>query len=55
MLINWINYLQFSLEAMPVWPKKNQIGQSMPDSFKNSYANTRKKQAPEVFYQKSCS
>ena len=41
MLISWINYLYFSLGAIPIWPTKNQIHQSMPDSFKNTYPNTR--------------
>ena len=41
MLISWINYLYFSLGAIPIWPTKDQIRQSMPDSFKNTYPNTR--------------
>ena len=42
MLTSWINYLYFfSLEAVPIWSTKDQIRQSMPDSFKNTYPNTR--------------
>ena len=41
MLISWINYLYFSLGAIPIWPTKDQIGQSMPDSFKNTYPNAK--------------
>ena len=41
MLISWISYLYFSLGAIPIWPTKDQIQQSMPDSFKNTYPNTR--------------
>ena len=41
MLKSWINYLYFSLGAIPIWLTKDQIYQSMPDSFKNTYPNTR--------------
>ena len=41
MLISWINYIYFSLGAVPIWPTEDQIHQSMPDSFKNTYPNTR--------------
>ena len=41
MLISWINYLYFSIGAIPICPTKDQIRQSMPDSFKNTYPNTR--------------
>ena len=41
MLISWINCLYFSLGAIPTWPTKDQIRQSIPDSFKNTYPNTR--------------
>ena len=40
-LISWINYFTFSLGAIPIWPTKNQVRQSMPNSFKNTYPNTR--------------
>ena len=40
MLINWIYYLYFSLGAISILPTKD-IRQSMPDSFKNTYPNTR--------------
>ena len=39
MVINEINYLYFSLGAIPIWPTKDQIRQLMPDSFENTYPN----------------
>ena len=41
MLIGCINYLYFSIGAIPIWPTKDEIHQSMPNSFKNTFPNTR--------------
>ena len=35
------SYFYFSLGVIPIWPTKDQIRQSIPDSFKNTYPNTR--------------
>ena len=36
MLKSWVNYLYFSLGAIPICLTKDQIHQSMPDNFKNT-------------------
>ena len=41
MLISCINYLYFSIGAIPIWPTKYEIRQSMPNSFKNTFPKTR--------------
>ena len=41
MLISWINYIYFSLGVIPIWPTNDQTLHSMPDSFKNTFPNTR--------------
>ena len=40
-LISWINFLYFTLGSIPIWPTKQQIQETMPESFKNTYPNTR--------------
>ena len=40
-IITWINYLYFTLGAIPIWPTRSQIQDSMPDSFKKTYPTTR--------------
>ena len=40
-IITWINYLYFTLGAVPIWPSKSQVQEAMPESFKRSYPNTR--------------
>ena len=40
-MITWSNYLYFTLGSIPIWPTKQQIVDSMPACFKNTYPSTR--------------
>ena len=40
-LITWSNYLYFTSGSIPIWLTKQQIADSMPDCFKNTYPSTR--------------
>ena len=40
-IITWINYLYFTLGAIPIWPTRSQIQDSMPESFRKTYPKTR--------------
>ncbi len=40
-LISWINFLYFSLGSIPIWPSKEQIQKSMPETFRKTYPSTR--------------
>ena len=36
-LVTWINFCYFSLGAIPIWPSREVIDSTMPQSFKNTY------------------
>ena len=40
-LITWTNFCYFSLGAIPIWPSREVIDSTMPQSFKNTYPSTR--------------
>ena len=40
-LITWTNCCYFSLGAIPIWPSREAIDSTMPQSFKNTYPSTR--------------
>lgn len=40
-IITWVNFLYFSLGSLPIWPTKQQVQETMPDSFKRAYPTTR--------------
>ena len=40
-LITWVNFLYFKLGSIPIWPSKEEIVETMPTSFKNTYSSTR--------------
>ena len=39
-LITWTNFCYISLGAIPIWPSREVIGSTMPQSFKNTYPST---------------
>ena len=41
LLIIWINILYMSLGNIPTWPSRQQINETMPESFKKTYPTTR--------------
>ena len=40
-LITWTNCCYFFLGAIPIWPSREAIDSTMPQSFKNTYPSTR--------------
>ena len=40
-IITWINLMYFTLGSIPIWPSKDQIKETMPKSFKETYPTTR--------------
>ena len=40
-IITWVNFLYFSLGTIPIWPSREQVNETMPDSFKKMYPTTR--------------
>ena len=40
-IITWSNFCYFSLGSIPIWPTREQIDDSMPESFKRTYSSTR--------------
>ena len=40
-IITWVNYMYFKLGSVPIWPSKEQILDTMPNSFKKTYPSTR--------------
>ena len=40
-IITWVNFLYFSLGSVPIWPSKQQIAETMPESFRRAYPSTR--------------
>ena len=40
-IITWIHFMHFSLGSIPIWPPRQQIDESMPETFKQTYQSTR--------------
>ena len=40
-IITWINIMYFSLGSIPVWNSRQQIDESIPETFKQTYPNSR--------------
>ena len=40
-IITWSNMCYFALGSIPIWPSRDQVDKSMPESFKNTYPSTR--------------
>ena len=40
-LISWVNYLYYTLGSIPIWPTREQVNGTKPDSFKSTYPTTR--------------
>lgn len=40
-IITWSNLCYFSLGSVPIWPTREQVNDTMPTSFKNTYPSTR--------------
>lgn len=40
-IITWVNFVHFSLGSLPIWPTKQQVQETMPESFKRTYPTTR--------------
>ena len=40
-VITWSNFLYFSLGSQPIWPSKQVILDTMPESFRSTYPTTR--------------
>ena len=40
-LITWINFCYFSVGAIPIWPSREVIDSTIPQSFKNTYRYAR--------------
>ena len=61
-LITWSNFMYFRLEAIPIWPLKESVLQTMPKCFKETYHSTRCIidctelfcQRPSSLYSQSC-
>ena len=41
LLISWMNYLYLMLGYIPIWPTREQVDLTMPESFKQTYPKTR--------------
>ena len=40
-LTTWVNFLHFKIGSIPIWLSKEEMLETMPTSFKNTYPNTR--------------
>ena len=40
-IITWANFMYFKLGCIPIWPTKQQVRNSMPQCFKDTYPKTR--------------
>ena len=40
-IVSWVNFLYLRLGSLSIWPSKEKIVESMPDSFKSKYKETR--------------
>ena len=40
-IITWVNFVYFSLGSLPIWPTKQQVQETMPESFKRTYPTIR--------------
>ena len=36
--VSWVNFIYLCLSAIPIWPTREQIDQTMPQTFKDSYS-----------------
>ena len=39
--VSWMNFIYLRLSAIPIWPTREQVNQTMPQTFKDSYPKTR--------------
>ena len=35
--VSWVNFIYLCLSAIPIWPTREQVDQTMPQTFKDSY------------------
>ena len=40
-IITWSNFLYFKLGSIPIWPTREQVDRTMPESFQRAYPTTR--------------
>ena len=40
-LITWSNYIYFKLGSVPIWPSKQDLQESMPQCFRDTYPSTK--------------
>ena len=40
-IVSWVNFLYLRLGSLSIWPSKEKIVETMPDSFKSKYKETR--------------
>ncbi|XP_066936169.1 uncharacterized protein [Clytia hemisphaerica] len=40
-IITWSNFCYFTLGSLPIWPTREQVNKTMPESFKRVYPTTR--------------
>ena len=40
-LITWSNFMYFKLGCIPIWPSKQELQETMPQSFKDTYPTTK--------------
>lgn len=41
LFVSWVNFMFLRLSAIPIWPTREQVDDTMPQSFKDSYPKTR--------------
>lgn len=41
LFVSWVNFMYLRLSAIPIWPTREQVDATMPQSFKDSYPKTR--------------
>jgi hypothetical protein len=41
LFVSWVNFIYLRLSAIPIWPTREQVDATMPQSFKDSYPKTR--------------
>ena len=39
--VSWVNFIYLRLSAIPIWPTREQVDQTMPQTFKDSFPKTR--------------
>lgn len=40
-ITSWINYIYLRVSTLPIWPSREEINESMPEAFKESFPKTR--------------